>query len=172
VDIPRVETTRLVLREARLADFDGYVTNMTDPEMAQYMTPLPDRRTAWRLFAALNGQWSLTGAGWWAIELREKREMVGVVGAFFRETTFGHADAPIELGWVVYRPFWRQGIAREAAGAALEWAFATQSVPRAIAYIDPKNTASIKVSEAIGMRFDGKADFYGEETTRYAIARG
>lgn len=172
MDIPRLETPRLVLREVRLADFDDYVTQMTNPEMARWMTPLPDRRTAWRLFAALNGQWSLTGAGWWGIELPAEEKLVGLVGAFFRETTLGQADAPIELGWVVYRPFWRQGIAREAAGAALAWAFRSHPVPRAIAYIDGKNEASIKVSEAIGMQFDGMADFYGEPTTRYAIARG
>jgi RimJ/RimL family protein N-acetyltransferase len=172
MNVPRITTPRLLLRELTLRDFDGYVEHMTDPAATEWMKPLPDRRTAWRLFAALTGLWSLTGAGWWAIEARATGETIGIVGAFFRETTLGQPDAPLELGWSVYRPFWRQGFAREAALAALESGFARHPVPRAIAHIHPKNVASIRVSEAIGMRFDGAVDFYGEESTRYAVERG
>src|SRR5204862_3605175 len=49
VNVPRITTPRLLLRELRLGDFDGYVEHMTDPVATEWMTPLPDRRTAWRL---------------------------------------------------------------------------------------------------------------------------
>jgi RimJ/RimL family protein N-acetyltransferase len=171
VTVPRVTTERLLLREQRVDDFDAYVEHMTDPVATEFLTPLADRRAAWRLFAAASGMWMLTGAGWWAIELRASGETIGIVGAFFRETTLGQPDAPLELGWSLYRRFWRRGFAREAAAAAMATGFARHAVTRAIAHVDPKNAASVRVAEAIGMRFDGEADFYGSPTARYAVER-
>lgn len=155
-----------------MSDFDRYAEHMADPVVVEYMTPIVDRRAAWRSFSSLAGTWMLTGAGWWAAELRTTGEPIGFVGGFFRETTFGLADAPLELGWNIYRPYWRRGFAREAAAAALATGFARHDVPRMIALIHPKNVASIRVSEAIGMHFDGEADFYGQSVLRYAVARG
>lgn len=172
VIVPRVTTERLLLRELRVSDFERYAEHMSDPVVVEYMTPIVDRRSAWRSFSAITGTWMLTGAGWWAVELRTTGEAVGFVGGFFRETTLGLADAPLELGWSVYRPFWGRGIAREAAAAALATGFARHDVPQVVALIHPKNVASIRVSEAIGMRFDGETDFYGHSVVRYAVARG
>jgi RimJ/RimL family protein N-acetyltransferase len=172
VSVPRITTERLLLRELRVSDFDLYAEHMTDPVALQYMTPLEDRRAAWRLFSSLTGTWMLTGAGWWAIELHATGETVGIVGGFFRETTLGFANAPLELGWSVYRPFWRRGFGREAAAAALAAGFARHAVSRAIAHIHPMNVASIRVSEAIGMHCEGEVDFYGGSSVRYAITRG
>jgi|CXWL01.1.fsa_nt_gi RimJ/RimL family protein N-acetyltransferase len=42
---------------------------------------------------------------------------------------------------------------------------------RAIAHINPENAASIRVSERLGMRFEGLVDFCGETTGLYVIER-
>lgn len=164
--VPRITTARLVLRGYRVSDFDAFAENLADPVATEHLGGA-DRRNAWRILAAGMGAWMLTGAGWWGVTLRDTGELVGTVGAFFREAPF----TDLELGWTVFRRHWRRGYASEAAQAALDHAFGRHAVPRAIAHIDPENVASIRVSEHIGMTYEGDVDFYGERTGRYAVAR-
>jgi RimJ/RimL family protein N-acetyltransferase len=167
---PRIPTERLLLRELRAADFDAYATHMADPIATEFLTKIPDRRTAWRSFCALSGTWPLLGAGWWAVDLRSSGECLGIVGAFFRETQLHLLPAAdLEIGWSVFREHWRNGYAKEASAAALAWGLDRFRPPRAIAYIDPANLASVKTSAALGMTFDAEVDFYGERIHRYAV---
>src|SRR5262245_50937526 len=94
--VPHVSTARLLLREYRAQEFDAFAEDLFDPEATRFMSPVADRRTAWRNFAASQGVWLLHSAGWWAVELRETAEVVATVGAFFRETS-----AELEVGWRV-----------------------------------------------------------------------
>jgi RimJ/RimL family protein N-acetyltransferase len=175
--VPRLTTERLLLREHRPTDFAAYWEHASDP-LAREHLPATDKRTTWRMFNAGVGLWALTGSGWWTVELGETGELVGFVGAFFREIVLeqfprggADPDADVELGWSVLRQHWRRGYAREGAREALRWAFERYAARRAIAYIDPGNEPSIGVARAIGMHDDGDADFYGEPTRRFAISR-
>lgn len=170
--IERLTTPRLLLRELQRSDFDAYAAHMADPTATAYMAGVIDRRRAWTLFGALSGGWVVTGAGWWAVELRATGELIGTVGAFFRETSIALGpDADLELGWNLFKPHWRKGYGTEAARAALAHGFARHPVRRAIAHIDTDNIGSIGVAKAIGMSSEGEVDFYGETLARYAIAR-
>jgi len=164
MQIPRLATDRLTLRGFEARDFEPYAENFLDPKANVFSAgPAGTRRTAFSAFTSALGQWLLTGAGWWMLELRETGIPVGVVGAFYRESALGRlATSDLELGWSVYRPHWRKGYATEAARAALAWGLATHAPPRVIAYIDEKNVASVRVAETIGLRHAGGADFYGQ----------
>lgn len=166
LSIPRLTTPRLLLREFRTADFDEYAENMADPEATKFLSGTTDRRTAWRMFSAATGYWVLQGAGWWAIESRETGQVVGDVGAFVRETS-----PDFELGWTLYRRFWGQGFALEAAKAALAFAFENHHAKRVIAHIAAANAASVSVSRRLGMKYEADVDFFGEPIGRYAIER-
>jgi RimJ/RimL family protein N-acetyltransferase len=166
VAVPRIATRRLLLRELRASDFDVYAENMADPVAAEYVAGPIDRRTAWRMFAASTGCWMLNGTGWWGVELRETGDLVGTVGAFYRDNC-----AELELGWRLFRRFWRRGFATEAAAAVLAFAFDELAAPRAIAHIAKANLASIRVSQQIGMRYETDVDFYGERIGRYVVER-
>jgi RimJ/RimL family protein N-acetyltransferase len=170
--VPRIATARLLLREPRVDDLDAYAANAADPIASKFLSGVMDRRAAWRALGSMAGQWLLTGAGWWAVELTATGELVGTVGAFFRETQLGRGrDADLELGWTIIRAHWRKGYATEAARAALAHGLAAHDVRRAIAHVDPANAASVGVARAIGMKLDGEADFYGDTAIRYAIPR-
>jgi RimJ/RimL family protein N-acetyltransferase len=166
VTIPRLTTERLLLREFRTADFDGYAENMADPEAAKFLSGTVDRRTAQRMFQAAAGSWVLQGAGWWSIEVRETGEVVGDVGAFVRETC-----PDFEISWTLYRRFWGQGFATEAAKAALAFTIQGHGANRVIAYITTANTASVAVSQRLGMTYETDLDLFGESVGRYAIER-
>jgi RimJ/RimL family protein N-acetyltransferase len=166
--VPRVPTERLLLRELRASDFDVYAAFMADPVASAFLTHTPDRRLAWRMFNSLSGQWLVMGAGWWGMELRATGELVGIVGAFFRETEIGKgADAELEIGWTVFTAHQRRGYGTEAARAALSFGMARYAVKRAIALVEPSNTPSRKVATAIGMTEDGETELWSRTVLRY-----
>lgn len=168
--IPRLTTERLVLRALERKDFDVYAEGL-----ARHDAPggPVDRRTAWRMFAASSGTWLLDGAGWWGIELAETKALAGICGVFYREANPDRETTAeeLEIGWTVFAPFRRRGIASEAAAAALAYGFETMGAKRIIALIDVDNHASARVSERIGMRFERDVGFYGIRLRLYA-ARG
>lgn len=169
--VPRIETQRLLLRELRMSDFEAYATHAADPDAQKFTSGAVDRRAAWRQLAAMTGQWLLTRAGWWGVELRATGEWVGTVGAFIRETTLQRKPPEIELGWSIARPYWRKGYASEAAIAVRDHALRAHDAAYLIAHIVKENTASIRVSERIGMRYEKDVDFYGEPCGRYVLDR-
>ncbi len=162
---PLLETRRLVLREYRPEDFDAFANHLADPESATHLA-LADRQTAWRIFSSHAGLWLLHGAGWWAVEVRETGQLVGNVGAFFRESS-----PVMELGWNTYRPFWGQGFASEAAAVALNHAIEVRREPKVQAYIAPGNQSSIRVARRLGLNFESASELHGKATGSYTRAR-
>jgi RimJ/RimL family protein N-acetyltransferase len=165
ITVPRLQTRRLLLREYRVDDFDAFAAHLADPESTAYLGAA-DRLTAWRIFACHAGLWLLHGAGWWSVELRETRQLVGHVGAFFRERSPG-----IEIGWNTHREFWGQGFASEAAAEAVRHAFEVRGEPRAHALIDAGNTPSVRVAERLGMRYEAETLLFEKPVQRYVLAR-
>ncbi len=162
VSVPRMQTSRLLLREYRVSDFPAFAEHLADPVATSYIGG-HDRRSAWRIFGCNMGEWLLKGAGWWGLELRETGTFVGNVGAFFRE---GWPE--IEMGWNVFREHWGKGLATEAASCVMKYAFEVRGEKRVTALVDAKNTASLKVTARLGMTYVGEADFFGKPVGRYA----
>ncbi|SDK93279.1 Protein N-acetyltransferase, RimJ/RimL family [Nocardioides sp. YR527] len=59
------------------------------------------------------------------------------------------------LGYCLARAGWGQGIATEAVGALLEWAFDTLDLNRVQAEADTRNAPSARVLEKLGFRLEG-----------------
>jgi RimJ/RimL family protein N-acetyltransferase len=165
VSIPRLRTQRLTLREPRAEDFDAFAAHLGDPETTAFIGSA-DRQTAWRIFGCQAGLWLLHGTGWWIVEQRETGQVVGNVGAFFREGFEG-----IEIGWNTYRAFWGQGFASEAAAEAVRYALEVRGDARVKAFIDPRNAPSIRVALRLGLRYESEAELYGKPVGRYTRER-
>ena len=82
-----------------------------------------------------------------------------------------------ELGYWIGQPYWSQGIATEAAATVLEFAFRTLHLNRVQANYLPRNPASGRVLEKLGMQREGfhreryrKGDHF-EDVIEYAILR-
>lgn len=162
--IPRLQTERLILRQYRTEDFDAFAAQLENPEATRFIDSA-DRKTAWRVFAAQMGLWVLQGAGWWALELRETGEVVGNVGAFFRE---GWPE--IEIGWNTYHAHWGKGYATEGAGEAVRYALEDRKERRVTALIDEKNAPSLRVAERLGMKLEANVELFGKPIGRWARA--
>jgi RimJ/RimL family protein N-acetyltransferase len=76
-----------------------------------------------------------------------------------------------ELGYTLGKRFWGRGYATEACRAALDWAFAERDFPELVSYIDPANTASIRVATKLGEALRGTTTLRQREVLVYAITR-
>jgi RimJ/RimL family protein N-acetyltransferase len=103
VSVPRLHTDRLTLREYRVEDFALFADHLSHPESSAHLGAA-DRHTAWRIFNSHAGLWLLNQAGWWSVEDRQTGQLVGSVGAFFRDES-----TVMEMGWNTYRAFWGKG---------------------------------------------------------------
>lgn len=151
--IPRLETDRLVLRAFCEDDLDAWAGFSADPEVMRFLGGPMGRGDAWRAMAATLGHWMLRGYGMWAVERKSDGVTMGRVGLVQPEGWPG-----LEVGWTLGRPYWGQGYATEAAGAAMRYGFLTQPVGRLISNIDPANEASQAVAQRLGETKGGQAD--------------
>jgi ribosomal-protein-alanine N-acetyltransferase len=79
-------------------------------------------------------------------------------------------DAPEpEIGWWLARSRWGQGLATEAACAALHDALERVRLERVISVARPENTASIGIMKKLGLKFDAEFEIDGLKLMRYAI---
>lgn len=79
----------------------------------------------------------------WAVIDAEDGGFVGAVG-------FNHLLPRGELAWHLCPSHWGQGLAAEAARAALDWFAAEGPGGPVQAFIDPANTASVKLAGRLG----------------------
>lgn len=105
----------------------------------------------WYWIASEVGSWSLLDFGSWGIERREDKAFVGQVGI-----NKPHHFPETEIGWVLLEDHEGQGYAREAATAALKWAWANGHTTL-VSYIDHNNARSIALAERLGARRDDAA---------------
>ena len=110
-----------------------------------------------------------------AIVLREKNLMVGNIGFHTKPDPPYLAElAPggVEFGYGVFASYRRQGFAKEAAAALMEWAQLTAQIGVFILSISPTNLPSTKMALSMGFEkfsshidpLDGPEDIY-----RYVI---
>ena len=163
--VPHLQTERLTLREYRSADFDLFAEHLANPESSAHVGAA-DRQTAWRIFTSHAGLWLVHGAGWWAIEDKQTGQLVGSVGAFFREQS-----TVMEMGWNTYRAFWGKGIANEAAAAVLKYVFEVRREPKVRALVSSGNESSRRVAERLGMAYEMETGLNGTAIGSYVLER-
>ncbi len=145
-----ITTERLVLRRARLDDAEPLHSYFSDPEVCRYLlhepVSLEDCRTkveAWttRVDPQEDGQ-----ALWLIAELDGRH--IGHVLMILS----GKEVSKAEIGWVFHPDAAGRGLATEAAQAMVDTAFGDYGLHRVVARLDPRNTASARLCERLGMR--------------------
>lgn len=90
-------------------------------------------------------------SGMWAVEDRSSGALIGRIGFYEPEGWPG-----LELGWMLARSCWGRGLATEGARAALAFAFGRLQRSHVISLIRPENAVSLRVSEKLGQRLEGR----------------
>jgi [ribosomal protein S5]-alanine N-acetyltransferase len=111
------------------------------------------------------------GYGPWAIERKAGGYVVGYCGLFCFPDIDGRPE--VEIGYRLARAHWGQGLATEAVTAVRDYAFQSLGLPRLICLIDPANTASIRVAEKAGLKYEKDVMLagYSYADRLYAISR-
>jgi RimJ/RimL family protein N-acetyltransferase len=142
--IPVLETERLILREWRNDDFEGYRAYRADPALMKFIG-LADTHAAWREMAYMAGHWLLRGFGNWSVVEKSSGKACGHCGPYYPMEW----PEP-EIGWGLYPGFGGKGYATEAATAALNYAYTNMGWTTAISLIASENAPSIALAKRLG----------------------
>ena len=166
--IPVVETARLVLRGFGPEDFGEFCAMRADPEVMHYIgTEGPQTRDQSEGWLDRNARrWRDEGFGMWAVTERAGGELLGWCGLSRLEDT-----QEVELGYGLARRAWGRGFATESARASLRYGFERAGLARIVAVAVPENTASRRVMEKLGMKYEKTEPHYGIDCVFYAVAR-
>jgi len=173
-----LETERLRLREMDLNDVENLQGIFSDPAAMRYY---PKTKTLIETEGWI--RWNMTSYrvfrfGLWIAVLKETGAFAGQCGLVMQKVD----DEPeIEIGYLLLRKYWGQGLATEAASACRDYAINhvgqnRLGYTRLISLIDPRNLASKRVAEKIGMTreketfmFDKRIEVYIFETAAEKI---
>lgn len=154
-----LETERLILRPYRLADASAVHAYGSDPEVCRYTEFGPntwDDTLGFLQTATDTAQANID----LAVSMRATDEVIGGISAR------PQPEGRYEMGWVLRRDMWGQGIVTEAARALLAHVSTLPGATVVFARCRPQNAASARIMEKIGMvfveRIDREKEFRGE----------
>lgn len=162
LEIPRLETERLILRGFSDADFVQLTEFYADPDSAEYVGGLSEPAEVWRRMASYLGHWAMRGFGFFALEEKSSGRYIGYAGPWYP-----HGWPEPEIGWGLMAEARGNGYAREAALRARAFVYEDLGWETAISFVDDQNIASAKVAQAMGAQADGQTLLFGTPATIY-----
>lgn len=153
-----VDTERLILRSWREEDRAPFAALNADPRVMEYMPGCLSRQESDALADRITAHFRQHGFGLFAAELRATREFIGFIGLSVPPFQ-AHFTPCVEIGWRLAAEHWNKGLATEGASAAARYAFDTLAVAELVSFTVPRNTASRRVMEKIGMTHSSADDF-------------
>lgn len=145
---PTLITNRLLLRQLRGEDAEALYPMLSDADVMRWWSSgphdSPDETAAYLCHNAAEGQghlcWAITAGddvarGW--VILSNRRPGVA------------------EIGYIIARDRWGDGIAHEAVGRVIDHGFAAMSLRRIVADTDPENAPSVALLKRLGFQREG-----------------
>lgn len=148
-------TAQLTLREFQEGDVDAVTTWISDPAVTRFMTWDPGDRAraeAWLRQVAADAS-ALPRTSW---ELAAVEAPTGVVVGAGRLTIRDAQHRVGDIGYVLRRDRWGQGLGGELARLLVERGFERVGLHRIEATCDVDNVASARVLEKAGLRLEGR----------------
>ena len=144
-----IETKRLIIREYKMDDLIDLYKLLSDPiTMSHYPKPY-DMLGAKRWLDWCMKSYKKYGFGLFALELKENNQFIGDCGLSMQNID---GELLPEIGYHIYKDFWRCGYAHEAAIAVRNWVFKNTEFDALYSYMTTSNIASYKTAESIGMK--------------------
>ena len=153
LDAVTVSAARIALRPVTEADIDDLLEINGDPEVTRYLpyATWGSREDGLAWLARMQAL-EATGTGRQLVVVRHADgKVIGTVLLF----RFDPGSARLELGYVLGRAYWGQGLMREALEALCAHVFSAMSVRRLEAEVNPGNEASNALLRRIGFRLEG-----------------
>ncbi len=166
MQIPSIETERLLLRPWTLADGEAWFKLLQEPDILRYF-PNPSPPPRFKADAYIKHhleQWEKYGYGHWAVVTPKDGSVIGWNGLEY----LAELDA-VEVAYLLSKRAWGRGYATEAASAAIRFGFETAALPAIIGLVHPDNVASIRVLEKCGLTFADDITLWEMGMRRYRI---
>ncbi|MBY0284291.1 MAG: GNAT family N-acetyltransferase [Sphingomonas sp.] len=153
-----ITTERLILRVPEPRDRAALHAMWADPEVMAELGPVKDAAASDAALAKHEG-YRHEALGFWTVERRDDGAVLGFCG-LKRGDPHNPIAGEIEAGWIIDRPYWRQGYALEAMVAAFDWGWAHFDAARIVAITSAINLKSQRLMERLGMHrlADGNFD--------------
>lgn len=154
-----IETARVMLRNWRDSDRDVYLATCNSPAVTEHIggpAAIADVDVALARIAKCQND---NGFSFWAIERKADGALLGYCGLRICDDLQRPVHGDVEIGWRLREEAWGQGYAREAAEAALAWAWANLDVERVVSFTVPANERSWRLMERLGMTRRPDLDF-------------
>lgn len=165
---PTLETARLRLRQFTFEDADLYhLRILGDSDVMRYLVGgrTRPRSEANRILKRFMEHWQFHDFGIWAVEHKANDTLIGFCGLQYLP---GEED--IEIAYGIARTYWGQGLATEAARAAIAYGFETLKPAQIYGLAVPENAGSRRVLEKLGFVYQGTTtDFYDAPLVCYTI---
>lgn len=145
----QLETQRLLLRPVTLADVEDMYDYSKDEETTEFV--FPTHRTQEETASSIANYFMAAPLGKYGIEQKETRRLIGTIDLRVNE-----AYKTGELGYVLNKKYWGQGIIPEAANELMKFGFDVLELNRIYAYHDEENPKSGRVMEKIGLLREGR----------------
>jgi RimJ/RimL family protein N-acetyltransferase len=149
-----VITKRLIIRRLKETDLLDFMAYQSHPESLRYLPEEPLTEEIAMRFLAHQA----------TLEIGEQRVAISFAIHHIADAkTIGEVDIDVlpkkhsqgEIGWLLHPDYQGHGYATEAAQVLLKYLFAEHQLHRITSGCDPRNTASIRLMERLGMRCEG-----------------
>lgn len=166
-----IETKRLRLRQYSSEDLDELAIILSDPEVMRYSPrgAIPKdrvRQATQEILEFFINHWKQHGFGVWAVLEKKSNQLIGHCGLNFLPDS-----TEVEVLYRFAQAYWNQGIATEATEASLRYGFEEAKLARIVAVTLPEHTASRRVMEKAGLKYEKEAYFYNLNVVYYALAQ-
>ncbi|WP_144281676.1 GNAT family N-acetyltransferase [Chryseobacterium echinoideorum] len=152
-----IKTERLYLRELDISDAERFYELNLNPEVIKYTgNSAFENIDEARDFLKNYSDYQRNGYGRWAVINSSSNQFLGWCGLKYDEKS-----DETDIGFRFFEHFWNQGFATESAKACIDYGFKKLNLKTIIGRAMKENTASVKVLEKIGMKYDKDFDFDG-----------
>ena len=144
IDIPVLETERLILRAPSIDDFEAETAFYATARSQGVGGPHPVE-TVWQKLCERLGQWVMLGYGVWALDDKATGTYLGRVGILNP-----HEWPERELAWTLMAGAEGKGMAMEACLAVRDYVYRTHGWTTLMSVIMPPNTRSCALARRLG----------------------
>ncbi len=156
----RFESNRLAMRPQTIADAEALFDAYGDVALMTYWSSAPHRTIeetkAYLASRDRDGEWRR-----WSMTLKGDDRAVGTLAAGIKH------NGVVEIGYLLARRHWGQGLAIEGVARLLDLLFVEENRRRVMADTDPTNMASNALLKALGFTLEGR--LRGEWETHIGI---
>ncbi|RZO86218.1 MAG: N-acetyltransferase [Oceanococcus sp.] len=146
-------SARVRLRQWRESDLPDFAALNADAQVMAHFPQLLSRAQSDALAQRNRDFIAEHGWGFWAAEHRASGRFMGFIGLNRPGVALPFSPC-VEIGWRLSADFWGQGLATEAARAALAVGFEQLHLPEIVSFTALSNRRSSAVMQRLGMRAD------------------